>query len=192
MAAVDAEEALEAHAEAFQDAFAGVSETIENLIRNNTVAPQTFAEHVEAFLTAIDFEEPFIRALLSVHIVLLVTLWLLRKSHTAQTALFIVICVLIGSAEQLNRWASKNWRQFATQNYFDEHGVFAGVMFCGPLLCLGFAQLIGFLSTASTLLIKVKRAELRRQRREQASAGESAGEAAVASAGGQSASESTG
>eukprot|EP00968_Pinguiococcus_pyrenoidosus_P003099 scaffold183_cov249-Pinguiococcus_pyrenoidosus.AAC.22 len=115
MAAVDAEEALEAHAEAFQDAFAGVSETIENLIRNNTVAPQTFAEHVEAFLTAIDFEEPFIRALLSVHIVLLVTLWLLRKSHTAQTALFIVICVLIGSAEQLNRWASKNWRCDAFQ-----------------------------------------------------------------------------
>ena len=54
-----------------------------------------------------------------------------------------------------------NGKCIATQNYFDPKGTFAGIFWAGPLLFIGFFQLLNFLFTASRLLIKVKKMELK-------------------------------
>jgi hypothetical protein len=49
----------------------------------------------------------------------------------------------------------------ATQDYFDQRGVFAGLLFSAPLLGIGFLQLLILLYQTSTMLIKLKRTQLR-------------------------------
>jgi hypothetical protein len=66
-------------------------------------------------------------------------------------------CVVVGgvyASERLNAAAGARWRDFATQNYFDERGVFAAVLWCAPLLLLLAAMLIGFLVRAARLLVR--------------------------------------
>jgi len=171
------QELLEEYASAQADVMDSVQSEIDGIL-SNSVGPQTLSEHWEAFTSAINFEEPFVRGLFALHAVVLVLVVLLRRVYPAQVTLFVLICVLVGAAEPANRWAAENWRSFATQNYFDEHGVFTGLMFCAPLLLIGFGQLLGFLYEASSLLIKVKRAELRRKAAARAAGGgEGGGEA---------------
>jgi hypothetical protein len=49
---------------------------------------------------------------------------------------------LIFISERLNSECELHWKEFATQNYFDKSGAFAGMMFAGPLLTIGFIQLV--------------------------------------------------
>ena len=112
-----------------------------------------------------DWRETWIRCLLLWHL----SLWLLfiftRKNFPAVQAVFgIAACVAL--AETLNGLCAKRWEKFATQNYFDERGVFAGIMLCAPLLALAFAMLLNFLVMASSMLVTVKRAEFRGKARE--------------------------
>ena len=69
---------------------------------------------------------------------------------------------LVSLAEPLNTLAAQRWRSFATQNYFDKRGVFASVLFCGPLLLIAFVILVMLLLSVADMLVSVKRAELRR------------------------------
>ena len=70
-------------------------------------------------------------------------------------------------AEWLNKLGSRTWKAFATQDYFDRHGVFMSVMFSMPLVLMSLAMLIHMLVSAGKLLIKVKRFELKESRRGQ-------------------------
>lgn len=45
-------------------------------------------------------------------------------------------------SEIINTYLRHRWQEFSTQNYFDEHGIFMGVMWSGPLLILGFTMLV--------------------------------------------------
>ncbi len=49
---------------------------------------------------------------------------------------------LLSNAERLNRLAGRHWQRFAKQNYFDEHGVFAGALLGAPLLLIMFVILV--------------------------------------------------
>ena len=115
-------------------------------------APQTFREECAAFIAAVDWRETWIRCLLLWHL----SLWLLfvftRKNFPVQCGLFFGIAACVGLAETLNGLCAKRWEKFATQNYFDERGVFAGIMLCAPLLALAFAMLLNFLVMASSML----------------------------------------
>jgi hypothetical protein len=75
------------------------------------------------------------------------------------------IAGLVRGAEYINRWASHNWESFATQNYFDERGIFVSIMLCAPLLLDSLVMLLLFLREASQLLIAVKTAELKKQKK---------------------------
>ncbi len=77
-----------------------------------------------------------------------------------------MICICVFLSERLNKVCAENWSHFATQNYFDAKGTFAGIFFAGPLLLIGFIQLLNFLYTASQLLVKVKRQELAMKNKE--------------------------
>ena len=78
--------------------------------------------------------------------------------------IFSIICLIVFFCERINSLCSENWYEFATQNYFDEHGVFMGVIVCAPLLTIGFLQLLNLLVLASGALIKAKRMKLQRDR----------------------------
>lgn len=45
-------------------------------------------------------------------------------------------------SEFINTYLRHRWQEFSRQNYFDEHGIFMGVMWAGPLLILGFTMLV--------------------------------------------------
>jgi len=152
-------------------AFTGMGEMLEGvqgelmqMMRRGAV-PETFREHLEAFSTAIKWSEWWIRAILGMHVFLWCAFFLFRKWPRVQSVLFFAVVGLVGSAERLNSLGAKHWRSFATQNYFDERGVFAASVFCAPLLALGFLQLFNFLYEASNLLVEVKRNELKEHRR---------------------------
>ena len=118
-----------------------------------------------AFRAAIDWEERWIQGLVVFHILLFVLFLLFRNNIDFQTAQFLLICVLVGFSERLNGFCALHWRSFSRQNYFDEHGTFASTLFSGPLLLIGFAQLINFLRLTSSALITAKRLELAAKKR---------------------------
>ena len=45
-------------------------------------------------------------------------------------------------AEWLNSILANNWKSFATQNYFDSHGLFLSVLWSGPLLVVAIVVLV--------------------------------------------------
>lgn len=133
---------------------------LTRMVKESYNAPQTAMEHWAAFRAAIDWAEPWIQGLMATHVVLFVSFLLFRNSVDFQTAQFFLICVLVGFSEKINGYCAVHWRSFSKQNYFDEHGTFASALFSGPLLLIGFAQLINFLRLTSSALISAKRLEL--------------------------------
>lgn len=90
-----------------------------------------------------------------------------RKSANAQLALFLVTCGGVWAAGAGNRFFALRWRALGwTQNYFDKNGVFVASVYCAPLLLLAFAQLLYSLREAVGLMVKVKRADLKRKYKE--------------------------
>ena len=134
---------------------------LTRMVKESYKAPSTFWEHFEAFRAAVDWGERWIQCLMVFHVALFVLFLLFRNNIDFQTAQFLIICVLVGLSERLNSYCASHWRAFSRQNYFDEHGTFASTLFSGPLLLIGFAQLINFLRLTSSALIKAKRLELR-------------------------------
>lgn len=126
----------------FGDFMKGIEESMLRMMKESAKAPETALQHWQAFVAAIDWTETWIRALLTFHVVLLMVAFLTRNSINAQTALFLSICGLIFISEYLNSYCAMNWQQFARQNYFDVHGVFAGTLYAGPLLIIALFQLV--------------------------------------------------
>ena len=108
----------------------------------------------------VDWKEPLFRYLLAFHACVLALAWLTRARFGAQVALMLGIAACVLGAERLNGALRQHWRAVAGQNYFDARGVFMSVVFSVPLLGVLAGQLFFALYGASTLLVKVKRAEL--------------------------------
>jgi hypothetical protein len=126
----------------FGDFMANIEESMKHLMRETAKAPETALEHWQAFSSAVDWSESWIRGLVAFHLVLFALVILTRKNETAQTVLFSVVCLLTLMSERLNMYCAANWMQFSKQNYFDQHGVFAGIMYSGPLLVCGLILLV--------------------------------------------------
>ena len=130
----------------YEESFGGFMADLEQhfprLVRESYKAPSTFLEHVEAFSAAVDWTETWIRCLVGLHLLCLVLAIGLRRNLDLQTGLFIVICGLVYFAESINGYCHQHWRSFARQNYFDRAGIFAGVMFSGPLLTVLLIQVV--------------------------------------------------
>mmetsp|Transcript_85 Transcript_85/g.244 ORF Transcript_85/g.244 Transcript_85/m.244 type:complete len:239 (-) Transcript_85:13-729(-) len=130
---------------------------------SQSVGPETFREKIAAFSSAITWEETFIRCLLGMHVVLaiLAIIFSRKKSFEGQVILFAIIAGLVYFSEKLNTYGQHHWKEFATQNYFDDQGIFAGTMFAGPLLTICLCMVIDMVREASNLLIVVKRKEIK-------------------------------
>ena len=106
-----------------------------------------------AFSSAIDWSESWILMLLAFHCILFIAVILTRNIFQIQGAIFLCVCILVYLSENMNAYASSNYKQFSTQNYFDSQGVFAGVMFAGPLLCLALLQLVFWINCSLWLFV---------------------------------------
>lgn len=135
-------------------------------------APQSFSENVMAFYSAVDWSERWIQAILVWHGMCWLTFLVFRRNANVQTGLFFGVAFCVAAAERLNTLGRTHWERFATQDYFDEHGVFAGAIFCAPLLALSLAMLVNFVVIAANLLVDVKRRELKDHRDAEAKAKE--------------------
>ncbi|RQM23112.1 hypothetical protein B5M09_004690 [Aphanomyces astaci] len=109
---------------------------------------------------AVDWQEPLILGLISFHVLLLTAVLAFRHVYPVQVGLFVLICGTIYTSEYLNSVGRDNWQAFASQNYFDTHGVFMGIFVAGPLLAIGFVQLASNIHAMAHLVVAVKRHEL--------------------------------
>lgn len=120
---------------------------------------------IHGFINAIDWTEPWLLCLLSSYVLLLIIVVSTRRQVNLQTAIFLLSLAGIYFAERINGIASRNWRHFASQDYFDSHGVFMSTLFSGPLLVISIVVLVNMLITLTQLMVKWKRAELKHKAR---------------------------
>ena len=126
----------------FGEFMSSIEASMFNMMKETAKAPQDAYEHWQAFSSAVDWSETWIRILLSFHLILLTIVVLTRKNVNIQCALFLIICILTFMSERVNEYCANHWMDFAKQNYFDKHGVFAGIMYAGPLLIIALFQLV--------------------------------------------------
>ncbi|CAO2835244.1 unnamed protein product [Amaranthus hypochondriacus] len=117
------------------------------------------------FFHAIDWKEPWLMGLLGFHLVLLLTTILSRRHINFQMCLFLLALSGVYLAEKLNRFLGAQWQSFATQNYFDPHGIFISILWSGPLLVIAMLILVNTLFSLCHLIVRWKRAELRHRAR---------------------------
>lgn len=113
------------------------------------------------FFHAIDWKEPWLMGLMAFHFVLLVVAISSRKNLNFQMYLFLLALAGVYFAENLNRVLGSNWKRFATQNYFDPHGIFLSALWSGPLLFIAIIILVNTLVSLCFLIVRWKKAELR-------------------------------
>lgn len=128
--------------DSFPELMMDIERHFTTVMKESSKVPEEFWDHISAFIAAVNWREPWIIGLISSHILLFVTVILMRKYHIFQVLVFMIICCCISLSEILNSYCADNWRLFATQNYFDKHGAFASTFFSGPLLLIGFTQLV--------------------------------------------------
>ncbi|KAI5668397.1 hypothetical protein M9H77_18250 [Catharanthus roseus] len=118
------------------------------------------------FFHAIDWKEPWLIGLLAFHVFLLCLAIISRRNINFQMCLFLLALAGVYLAERLNMLLAENWRSFATQNYFDPHGVFLSVLWSGPLLVISIVILINTMFSLCYLIVRWKKAELRHRARQ--------------------------
>jgi hypothetical protein len=103
-----------------------------------------------AFSSAVDWSERWIQCLLGFHIILFLAVIISRKNADLQTFLFLFIAVLVFLSETINSYCAIHWKEFSKQNYFDNQGVFIGILFAAPLLSICLFQLVSCLLFSSS------------------------------------------
>ena len=126
----------------FSDFMSDVEGQVIDLIKKTNKAPSDAYESWNAFSSAIEWKETWIICLLSFHIFLFLLIVLTRKRFGVQTCIFFFISVLVRLAERINLYCSNHWQEFSSQNYFDKNGLFAGILFSGPLLLMCLLMLV--------------------------------------------------
>jgi hypothetical protein len=125
------------------------------------------------FVHAINWRERGVFLPLLLYALLLCVAVAGRRHWWLQAVLFCSVCGAVAVAPWANAWlaARGRWRALGfTQNYFDERGIFVIVVHCTPLLAIAFVQLLMAFFTSASLLIKAKRMEITRARKQTAAA----------------------
>ncbi|KAE8682320.1 putative Malectin/receptor protein kinase family protein [Hibiscus syriacus] len=150
----DLRSAMEEHMELMADLVQKLSSELRSGIR-------PAYENFMGFFHAINWKEPWLMCLLGFHVFLLIVTILSRKNTNFLLSLFLLALLGVYFAESLNKFLGGNWKEFATQNYFDPSGLFLSVVWSGPLLIIAIIILINTLFSMCYLIVRWKRAELR-------------------------------
>jgi len=105
------------------------------MIKLEMPKPDGLLENIEAFFTAVDVSEGFIRLLIGFHVLVFVLIILTRQRYNLQLGIFVALLVICYFLENLNLYLAENWKRFTSQNYFDKSGLFLCVMVGFPALC---------------------------------------------------------
>jgi hypothetical protein len=95
-------------------------------------APSGLWEEAAAFAHAVTWHEPFIVALLALHLATFCAAVLLRGRALPLMALLGGALALTSSGARLNALGAAHWNAFASQDYFDRRGVFFALLVAGP------------------------------------------------------------
>ncbi|KAG0578871.1 hypothetical protein M758_4G052800 [Ceratodon purpureus] len=161
---MDLASAATAHMEQMASIVEGVSEGIRRQW-GEMKQQGGFWEPVLAFVHAVDWTEPWLIALMAFHVLLVVVVIATRKQGNTQGVLFFATLASVYFAERLNTVLRRHWRSFATQPYFDTHGVFISTVWSGPLLLISTLILVNSMVTMTRMMVKWKRAELKHKAR---------------------------
>ncbi|KDO83944.1 hypothetical protein CISIN_1g031229mg [Citrus sinensis] len=132
-------EELRSAAEAHMDQ---VADLVQKLSAELRTGLRPAFDNFIGFFHAIDWKEPWLMGLMAFHFVLLVVAISSRKNLNFQMYLFLLALAGVYFAENLNRVLGSNWKRFATQNYFDSHGIFLSALWSGPLLFIAIIILV--------------------------------------------------
>jgi len=121
------------------------------------------------YLKSIDWTDPWLIAVILSHICVTLTTILTRRYASFQALLFLALLLLVFFSEQINEIAARNWRSFSRQQYFDSQGMFISFIFSIPLLLDCIIMVCNWLWTSGTLMVQIKRAQLKRRIKEQKS-----------------------
>lgn len=124
-------------------------------------------ENLQAFQAAINWREPFILSILAFHILTLFVCYYVRKygGMASRLILLVALSLMVRSAEWANKKCAAHWHLFATQNYFDPRGIFAGIFLSFPLLLLAFGMLLSYLMEARQLMRDLQGIKLERHKK---------------------------
>ncbi|OWM68479.1 transmembrane protein 18 [Punica granatum] len=150
---------------AFEQHMEQMAELVQKFSAELRSGLQPAYENFMGFIHAIDWKEPFLIGLLAFHFLLLLTTIISRRNSNFQMCLFLLALGGVYFAERLNKILGDNWRNFATQNYFDPHGIFLSTLWSGPLLVIAIIILVNTLFHLCYLIVKWKKAELRHRAR---------------------------
>ncbi|KAG0224979.1 Transmembrane protein 18 [Actinomortierella wolfii] len=112
------------------------------------------------FIEAVNWQQWWIQAILAMHVFLFVTIILMRNSPNALSGLLMITIVFAALSEPFNRLGQARWKEFADDNYFDNHGVFTTIIWSMPLLLNGLLAVVFLVRKTIQLLVKVKRAQV--------------------------------
>ena len=124
-----------------------------------------FWDPILRFVHAVDWTEPWLMGLMVFHVAVFVLAVLTRKQGNVQAGIFFSVLISIYMAERLNSFLQHHWQRFASQPYFDAHGVFLSTVWSGPLLLVSTLILVNSLFAMVSLMVKWKRAELKHRAR---------------------------
>ncbi|KAI9247451.1 transmembrane protein 18-domain-containing protein [Phascolomyces articulosus] len=124
-----------------------------------------FMERTYEFIDAIDWTQTWLQALIGFHTVCFITTLLLRNHSTGLSIYFFLLLGMAALAKPLNDLGRTHWDNFASANYFDESGLFAVSIYALPLVFNSFVTLIFILKMTAGLLVNMKRAQIKQQRK---------------------------
>ncbi|XP_023178485.1 transmembrane protein 18 [Drosophila hydei] len=121
------------------------------------------------FLLTIDWKDPWLIGLITLHVLTTSTALLTRNNTNFQVVLFLVLLSVVYFSESINEYAAANWQTFSKQQYFDNNGLFISTVFSIPIL-LNCMLLIGtWLYNSTQIMVTLKTAQLKEKaRREKA------------------------
>ncbi|XP_062132160.1 transmembrane protein 18 [Drosophila sulfurigaster albostrigata] len=125
------------------------------------------------FLLSIDWKDPWLIALILLHVLTTSTALLTRNNTNFQVFLFLVLLSIVYFSESINEYAAENWKTFSKQQYFDDNGLFISTVFSIPIL-LNCMLLIGtWLYNATQMMATLKTAQLKERARRERNANNS-------------------
>lgn len=96
--------------------------------------PEGLRENFEAFFTAVNITETLCLAIIGFNVITFLLIIFTRTWHKLQIIIFISLLAMCYFLETINLYLGKNWKIYATQNYFDSSGLFICIMVGFPAL----------------------------------------------------------
>jgi hypothetical protein len=124
---------------------------------NEGSAITTDIELLLEIISKINWKEPFLMAVMIVHVATFICILSFRKRPYILMWFLIIMGILCLSSEYINEWAAKNHKLLLSEQYFDSSGAFISIILSVPILINSLTILIAMLiESCSTLQVLAK------------------------------------